>query len=177
MGFNRLITHGAVAVALYVVTGAGSPGSDCPPPASAVGYHERCVAAMAPALSLKPEEPATDDSPLRRLMKLRYASAFRRLVFEVQRVEDHQDAPDKLLPILKDVGESRLELCDDPSALIPVLQARLGLARIIEEVKECEVEAGRSGKHNLEDARYARLSADVRLAQARAALKTPRGNR
>ena len=36
MRFNRLITHGAVAVGLYVATGAGSPGSDGPPPAPAV---------------------------------------------------------------------------------------------------------------------------------------------
>jgi hypothetical protein len=177
MRFNRWITHGAVAVGLYVVTGAGSPGSDCPPPSPAVGYHERCVGALAPALSLGPEEPAAGDSPLRRLMKLRYASAFRRLVFEAQRVEDHQDAPDKLLPILKDVGESRLELCDDPSALIPVLEARLRLARLIEEVKESEVEVGRAGEHKLEDARYARLDAEVRLARARAALKTARRER
>jgi hypothetical protein len=110
-------------------------------------------------------------------MKLRYASAVRRLELTAQRVAGQQDAPDKLLPILEDVGESRLELCNDPSALVPVLEARLGLARIIEEVKANEVEVGRVAQHKLEDARYARLSADVRLAQARAALKTPRGNR
>ena len=82
-----------------------------------------------------------------------------------------------LLPILKDVGESRLELCSDPSALIPVLEARLGLARFIEEVKERELEVGRCAKHNLEDARYARLDAEVQLARARAALKAPRRDR
>jgi hypothetical protein len=174
MLFNRLITHGAVAVGLSVVTGAGSPGSDCPAPSPAVGYYERCVGAVAPALSLRPEEPAAGDSPLSRLTKLRYASALRRLELAAQRVADHQDAPDKLLPILKDLGESRLELCDDPAALIPVLAARLGLARLIEEVKECEVEVGRSAKHNLEDARYARLDAEVQLARARAALKAQR---
>jgi hypothetical protein len=129
---------------------------------------------MAPALSLGPEEPAAGDSPLRRLMKLRYASALRRLELAAQRVADHQDAPDKLLPILEDVGESRLELCEDPSSLIPVLEARLGLARLIEEVKGSEVEVGRAAQQKLEDARYARLDAEVRLARARAAPKTAR---
>ena len=177
MRFNRLITHGAVAVGLCVVTGAGSPGSDYPPPSPAGGYYERWVGAIAPALSLRPEEPAAGDSPLRRLMKLRYASAFRRLEVAAQRVKYLRDAPDKLLPILKDVGESRLELCDDPSALIPVLEAQLGLARFIEEVKERELEVGRCARHNLEDARYARLDAEVQLARARAALKAPRRDR
>jgi hypothetical protein len=177
MRLNRLITYGAVAVGLYVATGVGSPGSDCPRPSPAVGYYERCVEVVAPALSLKSEEPAAGDSPLRRLTKLRYASAFRRLELSAQRVADHQDAPDMLLPILKDLGESRLELCDDPSALIPVLEARLGLARLIEELKECEVEVGRGARHHLEDARYARLDAEVELARARAALQAPRRDR
>ena len=177
MRFNRLITHGAVAVGLYVMTGAGSPGSDCPPPSPAGSYYERWVGAIAPALSLRPEEPAAGDSPLRRLMKLRFASALRRLEVAAQRVKYLRDAPDKLLPILTDVGESRLELCNDPSALIPVLEARLGLARFIEEVKERELEVGRCAKHNLEDARYARLDAEVQLARARAALKAPRRDR
>ena len=177
MRFNRLLTHGAVAVGLYVVTGAGSPGSDCPPPSPYVGYYERCVGAMAPALSLRPEEPAAGDSPLRRLTKLRYASAFRRLELAAQRVAGHQDAPDKLLPILKDVGESRLELRDDPSVPVRVLEARLGLARLLEEVKECEVKVGRSAEHNLEDARYARLDAEVQLARARVAPTAPRRDR
>ena len=92
MRFNRLITHGTVAVGLYVVTGAGSPAPNCPPPSPAVGYYERCVGAMAPALNLRPEEPAAGDSPLRRLTKLRSASAFRRLELAAQRVADHQDA-------------------------------------------------------------------------------------
>jgi hypothetical protein len=132
---------------------------------------------MAPALSLRPEEPAAGDSPLRRLMKLRYASALRRLELAAQRVADHQDAPDKLVPILEDVGESRLELCEDPSSLIPVLEALLGLSWRIEEVKEIEVEVGCAAQHKLEDARYARLDAEVRLAWARAALRAPRGDR
>jgi hypothetical protein len=110
-------------------------------------------------------------------MKLRCASAFRRLHLVTQQVVDHQDAPDKLLPILDDVGESRLELYDDRSALIPVLEARLALARLIEEVKACEVEVGRAAEHKLEDARYARLDAEVRLARARAAPKTARQDR
>jgi hypothetical protein len=177
MRFNRLIKHGTVAVGLCVVSGAGSPGSNCPPPYPAVGYYERCMGAIAPALSLKTEEPAEGDSPLRRLTKLRSASAFRRLELAAQRVADHQDAPDKLLPILKDVSESRLEMRDDPSALIPVLEARLGLARLIEEVKACEVEVGRSAEHNLEDARYDRLDAEVQLARARAVLKAPQRDR
>jgi hypothetical protein len=159
------------------VSGARSPGSNCPPPYPAVGYYERCMGAIAPALNQKTEEPAAGDSLLRRLTKLRSASAFRRLELAAQRVADHQDTPDKLLPILKDVGESRLELCDDPSDLVPVLEARLGLARLIEEVKSCEVEVGRSADHNLEDARYARLDAEVQLARARAALKAPRQDR
>jgi hypothetical protein len=58
-----------------------------------------------------------------------------------------------------------------------VLEAQLGLARLIEEVKESEVEIRRVAKYNLEDARYARLDAEVRLAQARAALKTARRSR
>jgi hypothetical protein len=177
MRFNRLITHGAVGVGLYIVIGAGSPGSDYPTPSPAIGYHERCVRAMDPVVRLGPEEPAAGDNDLRRLTKLCYASAFRRLEFAVQRVADQQDAPDKLFPILHDVGKSRLELCDDPSALIPVLEARLGLARVIEEVKECEVEVGRSATHNLEDARYTRLDAEVQLARARAALQAPRRDR
>lgn len=177
MRFNRLITHGAVAVGLYVVTGAGSLGSDCWPPSPAGGYYERWVGAIAPALSLRPEEPAADDSPLRRLTKLRFASALRRLEIAAQRVKYLRDAPDKLLPILKDVGESQLELCNDPSALIPVLEARLGLARFIEELKERGLEVGRCAKHDLEDARYARLDAEVQLARARAALKAPRRDR
>jgi hypothetical protein len=122
MRFNKLITRCAIATGLCVMTGAGSPGPDCPPPSPAVGYHERCAVALAPALGLRPVEPALSDSPLRRLMKLRAASAFRRLELAAQRVAHHQDAPGKLLPILEDVGESRLELCDDPSALIPVLE-------------------------------------------------------
>jgi hypothetical protein len=175
MRFPRWISSGAVAVGLSVMTGAGgSPGSDRPPSSPDVGYYERSVAAMAPALSLRPEEPAAGDSPLRRLTKLRYVSAIRRLELAAQRVADHQDAPDKLLPILKDLGAARLELCDDPSALIPVLEARLGLTRLIEEVKESEMEVGRGAQHNLEDARYARLDAEVQLARARAALKAPR---
>jgi hypothetical protein len=177
MGFNWLITHCAVAVGLYAVTGACSPGSACPPSPPAVGYYERCVGTLAPVLSLRPEEPAASDSPLRRPMKLRYASALRRLDFEAQRVEDHQDAPDKLLPILKDVCESRRELCADPSAVIPVLEAYLGLARLIEATRECEVEVGRAANHSLEDARYTRLDAEVRLARARAGLKPARRDR
>ena len=91
MRFNRLITHGAVAVGLYVMTGAGSPGSDCPPPSPAGGYYERWVGAIAPALSLRPEEPAAGDSPLRRLTKLRFASALRRLEIAAQRVKYLRD--------------------------------------------------------------------------------------
>jgi hypothetical protein len=174
MDFNWLIIHGAVAAGLSIVTGAGSPGMDCPPPRPTVGYYERCAEALAPALSLRPEEPAAGDTPLRRLMKLRYASALRRLEFAAQRVANHQDAPEKLVPILEDVGASRFELCDDPSALIPVLEAHLGLARVIEAAKVCEVEVGRAGEHNLEDARFNRLDAEVRLARARAAAKTAR---
>src|SRR5262245_22752933 len=110
-------------------------------------------------------------------MKLRYASALRRLASGAQRVEDHQDAPDKLLPILEDLGESRRELCDDPLALIPVLEAELGLARLIEEFKECEKEVGRAVPHDVEEARYTRLDAEVRLARARAAATTARRSR
>jgi hypothetical protein len=177
MRFNRMITQGTVAVGRCVVSGARSPGSNCPLPCPAVGYYERCMGAIAPALNLKTEEPAAGDSPLRRLAKLRSASAFRRLELAAQRVADHQDAPDKPLPILKDVGESQLELCDDASALVPVLEARLGLASLIEEARAYEVEVGRSAEHNLEDARYARLDAEVQLARARAALKAPRRDR
>jgi hypothetical protein len=110
-------------------------------------------------------------------MKLRYASAFRRLELATQRVADHQDPPDRLIAILQDVGESRLELCDDPSALIPVQEARLALARLIEQLKEIEVEVGRAGEYALQGARYARLDAEVRLARARAAPKVSRRDR
>jgi hypothetical protein len=177
MRFNRLITHGALAVGLSFATGAGSSGYDFPPPSPAVGFHERCVGAMAPALSLRPEPPVAGDDHLRRLTKLRYASAFRRLELVTQRVGCQQEPPEKLFPILKDFGESRLELYDDPSAVIPVLEARLRLARLIEQLKECEAEVGRGAKHNLEDARYDRLDAEVQLARARAALKTPQRDR
>jgi hypothetical protein len=176
MCFHRLITNGAVVIGLYVVTGVDSPGSDRLPPSPA-GYYERCVGAMAPALGLKPEGPTEGDSPLRRLQKDRYASAFRRLELAVQRVAAHQDAPERLLSILKDLSESRLELCDDLSGLIPVLESRLRLARFIEEVKACEVEVGTVARHKLEDARYARLDAEVQLAQAKGALKHPQRDR
>jgi hypothetical protein len=46
------------------------------------------------------------------------------------------------------------------------------LARLIEQLKECEAEVGRSAKHNLEDARYARLDAEVQFAKANAASKS-----
>jgi hypothetical protein len=110
-------------------------------------------------------------------MKLRYAAAFRRLELATLRVADHRYPPEKLLAILEDVGESRLELCDDPSSLIPVQEARQGLARLIEEVKEGEVEVGRASEYELEGARYARLDAEVRLARARAVPKAPRRDR
>ncbi len=177
MRFKKLITHGTVAVGLCVVTGAGSPGPECQPASPAVGYYERCAGAVAPALRLRPEEPADGDGPVQRLTKLRYASAFRRLELAAQRVADHVDMPDKLLVILVDLGEARLDLCDLPSALIPVLEARLGLARLIEEVRAREVEVGRGGRHNLEDARYARLDAKVQLARAMAAVNVPRRER
>ena len=125
MRSHRPFTRGAVAVALCVVTPAAFPGPDGPTPFPAVGYHESCAGAMAPALGLRPEGPAGDDSPLRRLMKLRYASAFRRLELATERVRNHQDPPEKLLAIVDDLGESRLELCCDASALIPVHEARL----------------------------------------------------
>jgi hypothetical protein len=177
MGFSRLISRWAVVSGFFIVIGAGSPGSDCPPSSPAVGYHERCAGAVVPVLTVRPEEPAAGDSPVRKLMKLRHASALRRLAFEAQRVEGHQDAPEKLLPILKDVGESRHELYDDPSALLPALEAQLALARLIEEARESEVQVGRAGEHSLEDARYTRLDCEVRLARARAALKTARQDR
>src|SRR5436309_13185161 len=120
MRFHRSITHGAVAVGLCLATGAASPGPDCPTPSPAIGYRERCAGAMAAALGLRPEGPAAGDSPLRRLMKLRYASAFRRLELATQRFADHQDPPEKLLGILEDVGEARPGLCGDPSAPIPL---------------------------------------------------------
>jgi hypothetical protein len=110
-------------------------------------------------------------------MKLRYASALRRLVLATERVRNHQDPPEKLLAILDGLGESRLELCNDPSALIPVQEARLGLARLIEESKKAEVEVGRGCEYELEGARYARLDAEVRLARARAARKPLRLDR
>ena len=174
MRFNRLITHGAVAVGLCVVTGAGSPGSDCPPPSPAGGYYERWVGAIAPALSLRPEEPAAGDSPLRRLTKLRFASALRRLEIAAQRVKYLRDAPDKLLPILKDVGESRLELCDDPSALIPVLEARLGSLGLSKRSRSASWKSGVVPNTTWRTRIYARLDAEVQLARARAALKAPR---
>ena len=58
-----------------------------------------------------------------------------------------------------------------------MLEARLWLARLIEEVEECEVEVGRRARHNLEDVRYARLDAEVQLAQTKAAVKAPRRDR
>jgi hypothetical protein len=175
MRFNWSITRGAVAVGICVVTGAASPGPDGPTRSPAIGFQERCAGAMAPALTS--EGPAAGDSPLQKLMKLRYASAFRRLEIATQRVADHQDPPEKLLAILGDVGEARLDICDDPSALIPVQEARLELARLIEEVKEGDVEVGRACEYELEGARYARLDAEVRLAQARVAPKAPRRDR
>jgi hypothetical protein len=174
MRFNRLILHSAVVVGLSGATGAGSSGHDSLPSSPVAGFHERCVGAMAAALSLGPEQPAAGDDPLRRLTKLRYASAFRRLELVTQRVGCRQEPPEKILPVLKDFGESRLALFDDPSALIPVLKARVGLARLIEQLRECEAEVGRGAKHNVEDARYARLDAEVQLARTLAALKTLR---
>jgi hypothetical protein len=169
MRFNKSITRGAIAIGLCVVTGAAYPGADGPTPSPAIGNRERCAGAMAPALGLRPEAPATGDSPLRGLMKLRYASAFRRLELATLRVADHLDPPEKLLAILEDVGKSRLELCGDPSMLIPVYESRLELARLIEEFKKSEVEVGRACEYELECARYARLDAEVRLARARTA--------
>ena len=93
MHFKKLITRGAVACGLWVVTGAGSSGSDGPSPGPAVDYYERWVGAIAPVLSLRPEEPAAGDSPLRRLMKLRYASALRRLEIAAQRVKYLRECP------------------------------------------------------------------------------------
>jgi p-cumate 2,3-dioxygenase beta subunit len=177
MCINRLIVQGAFAVALCVVNGVASPGTDCPRPARTVGYYERCVRAVAPALAVRHEQPVVGDSPLRRLSKLRFASALQRLKHTAERVADYVDTPDKLLLILKDLGQSQFELCDDTSALIPVLEARVELSRLIEELKEREVEVGRSAAHNLEDARYARLDAEVQLARARAALVVPRRDR
>jgi hypothetical protein len=169
MRFSRLIVQGAFAIGLNVATGAGSPGRDCPRPAPANGYYERCVQAVAPALALRHEQPAEGDTPLRKLAKLRLASGWRRLNQAVERVAAHLDAPDKLVPILHDLGLSQLELCENASGLIPVLEARVELLRVFEEFKEREVEVGRSAEHNLEDARYARLDAEVQLARARAA--------
>ena len=126
MRFHWSISRGAVAVGLGVVTGAALPGPAGPTPPPAVGYPESCAGAMAPALGLRPEGPAADDGPLRRLMKLRYASAFRRLELATERVKDHQDPPEKLRAILEDVGESRLELYNDPSELILVQEAQTG---------------------------------------------------
>lgn len=165
LGGSLAIVVIAVAVALCVVTGAASSGQGGPSPS---GYPEHCAAAMAPALGLRPEGAAAGDNLLRRLMKLRYASAFRRLELATERVKDHQDPPEKLLAILEDVGESRLDLYEDPSALIHVQEARLGLARLIEEFREAEIEAGRAGEYELEGARYTRLDAEVRLARAKA---------
>ena len=152
MRLNRSITRGAVAIGLCVVTEAASPGPGGPTPSPAIGFQERCAEAIAPALGPRPEEPDARDGRVRRLMNLRYASAYRRLKLATERVNDHQDPPEKLLAILEDVGKSRLELCGDPSAHIPVQEARLGLARLIEEVKEGEVEVGRAGEYELEGA-------------------------
>jgi hypothetical protein len=132
---------------------------------------------MAPALGLTPEPPAPGDNPLQRLLKLRHASALRRLQLATQRVVDHRDSPEKLLAILEAVGRSRLELCDDASALIPVQEARLRLASLIEEAKAGEAEVGRVGEYGLEAARYVRLDADAELTCAKAARKAPRRDR
>jgi hypothetical protein len=167
MSFIHLFTNGIGAVVLGVVTEVDAPGSECSPPSPA-SYYERSVRAMAPALKLKPDGPAAGDDLLRSLKKHRYASAFRRLELAVERVAVHQDKPDKLVSILRDLSESQMELFGETSDLIPVLEARVGLARLIEEVKKYEVEAGCAVEQNLEDARYARLDAEVELARARA---------
>lgn len=174
LGASPAIVAVAGAVALCVATGAASSGQGGPTPS---GYPERCAAAMAPALGLSPEGAAAGDNLLRRLMKLRYASSFRRLELATERVKDHQDPPEKLLAILEDVGASRLELYEDPSALSHVQEARLGLARLIEEFRKSEMEAGRAGEYELEGARYTRLDAEVRLARTKAAPKAPRRDR
>jgi hypothetical protein len=110
-------------------------------------------------------------------MKLRHASALRRLEYMARRVDQQRDRPDKLLPILKDVCETRLELYDDPSFHFPVLEARLKIATLIEAAKECEVAVGRALDSDVEDARYHRLDAEVCLVRAKAGLSRVGRNR
>jgi hypothetical protein len=133
------------------------------------------VAALRPILQIKPEEPRADDGHVLTLMKLRHASALRRLQLAAARVGEHADAPDKLVPILEDVFKASRELYDDPAAQVPVLEAHAEIARLLEAAVKCRVDEGRESPPRLEDAHYSRLEAELRLARAKvAACRRPR---
>jgi hypothetical protein len=170
MRFGRSIKYGLILVGPCITLAAISRGADCPRHPSGESYRELCARSMAPVLSIKPQDPVAGDTPVRSLRKLRHASALRRLAHAVSRVEEHQIPPERLIPALRDVSESQSELSDDPTCGLTMLHAHFELTKLIEAMKQMEAEVGRAAEPELEDARYNRLDAELRLAQAKAAL-------
>jgi hypothetical protein len=169
MRFGKSIKHTVVAIGICIMTEATSRGADGPTSTPEDSHHELCVRALAPVLRIKPDEPAVGDSPLRTLVKLRHTSALRRLAHAAARVSEHKIPPERLIPALRDVCQSQTELSDDPAFQLSILQANLDLAKLIEAMKQIEAEVGRAAEPELEDARYNRLDAELRLARAKAA--------
>jgi hypothetical protein len=119
----------------------------------------------------KPLETATGDDDLRKLLKARYNTAVRVLAQDVEHYSQGRGMVDTLLPALRQVRDSRLELSDSSADHLVVLEVYSELARSIERLRDCQADAGRASIREVEQSRYTRLDAEIQLLRCRRKLK------
>jgi hypothetical protein len=120
-------------------------------------------------LDNKPLEPAKGDDEERKLLKERYNAALRELQSRFLIFEAGKGTLETLSDAAKRVLDSELELCVKPAERIGVREKYLELARVAEKVQQARRDAGNASIADLEQARYFRIDAELKLLREKKA--------
>lgn len=123
-------------------------------------------------LKAKPVKIDAKDDELTKLLKARYNEAVAELNEHYRSVVEGRHTPDVMLDAGKRVVEAGLELIQQPSERIALLEKYVELTKIAEEVAKAQVEVRRlRSPIMLHRARYDRLDAEIQLLRTKRKLQ------
>jgi hypothetical protein len=128
-------------------------------------------------LKAEPLKTAPGDDELRKLQKERYNAALKELHLRNELIAAGKDTPlDGIYDAAGRLLDAELDLAQTPAERVAVRQKQLGLSKEVEATTKHFSEAGNSkvSPADVEKARYARLTAEIKLLRAKKDLPTPK---
>jgi hypothetical protein len=121
-------------------------------------------------LKAKPLEPAKGDDELRKLQKERYNAALKEVQLRYEYVKAGKAlALDVIADASRRLLDAELDLAEKPADRVAVYEKQLEFAKDVEKIIEARAAAGFRdfSAADVEQARYARLTAEVNLLRAK----------